>query len=106
MTTFDERERAFENKFQHDEDVNFRVHVRRAKLLAQWAAERMGLDRAEADAYALGLIDANLERNGHAAIVQRVCEDLSGRGLDISRHRVEREADTLLAEAKRQIMTE
>ena len=52
MTTFDDRERAFETKFAHDEELRFRVIARRNRLLGGWAARLMGLSDAEADAYA------------------------------------------------------
>ena len=52
MTTFDDREKAFENKFQHDADLLFRIRARRDRLAGEWAADLMGLSGAEAEAYA------------------------------------------------------
>src|SRR4051812_22920841 len=52
MTTFDDRERAFEAKFARDEDIAFRVTARRNRLVGQWAAAKMGLTPEETDAYA------------------------------------------------------
>jgi hypothetical protein len=49
MSNFNDRERAFESKFAHDEDMKFRVIARRNRLLGEWAARLMGLSDAEAD---------------------------------------------------------
>jgi hypothetical protein len=106
MTTFDSREQAFENKFVHDLDQLFRIQVRRARLLGEWAAGRLGLSGPEADAYGRSLAEENGGRPGGAGIVDRVCRDFEAKGIDCSRHRVEREAEHLLAVARDQIMTQ
>ena len=61
MTTFDDRERAFEAKFAHDEEMAFRVVARRNRLLGQWASARMGLTPEETDAYAKSVVQADFE---------------------------------------------
>jgi hypothetical protein len=104
MTTFDEREQAFENKFQHDEELQFKVLARRARLLGLWAAERLGHRGEAAQAYARELIDTDLVPQGERVLVDRVHQDLLAKGDDISLHRVERRAAELLAEARRQYM--
>ncbi|QQP91867.1 DUF1476 domain-containing protein [Skermanella sp. TT6] len=106
MTTFEERERAFENKFKHDEELLFKIQVRRAKLLGLWAADQMKFEKPEADAYARAIVDADFEEAGPADIVRRVCTDLERHGIDISRHRVEKEAEQLLQVARQQITTQ
>ena len=106
MTTFDSREQAFENKFVHDLDLLFRIQVRRARLLGAWAAARLGLSGAEAEAYAHSLAAENGGRPEGKGIVDRICRDLEGRGIECSRHRVEREAEHLLAVARDQVMTQ
>ena len=52
MTTFSDREKAFEDKYKHDQELQFKVEARRNKLLGLWAAELMGLAGADAQAYA------------------------------------------------------
>jgi hypothetical protein len=79
MTTFDDRERAFETKFAHDEDLRFRVIARRNRLLGQWAAKLMGLSDAEADAYAKDVIRADFEEAGDEDVIRKVLGDLTGR---------------------------
>jgi len=103
MTTFEERERAFENKFKHDQDLLFKIQVRRARLLGFWAAEQMKLEQAKAAAYAQALVAADFEEAGSDDIVRRVCADLEKQGIDISRHRVEKEAEHLFQIARDQI---
>ncbi len=106
MTTFEERERAFENKFSHEQEMLFKIQVRRARLLGLWAAEQMKFDEAEATAYARAIVDADFEEAGPSDIVRRVCSDLESHGVDISRHRVEKEAELLLALAHDQVKRE
>ena len=61
MTTFDDRERAFESQYARDQDLQFKIVARRNRLLGQWAAKKMGLTEAEADAYARDVIRADFE---------------------------------------------
>ena len=75
MTTFDERERAFENKFQHDQDLLFRIRARRDKLAGLWAADLIGLKGAEADAYARQILDADFGTAGPHDIRNRLIAD-------------------------------
>ena len=106
MTTFDERERAFENKFQHDQDLLFRIRARRDKLAGLWAADLMGLRGADADAYARQIVEADFSAVGPHEIRTRIANDLHGKGIDISDHRVERELERLLAMAHDQVVRE
>ncbi len=103
MTTFDEREQAFENKFKHDQELLFRIRARRAKLLGLWAADLLGLKGAEAQAYAMQAVDTDLEHVGSTELIDKIHRDLEQRGLDYSRHRVEREANELLENARAMI---
>lgn len=106
MTTFDARERAFENKFQHDEDLLFRIRARRDKLAGLWAADLMGLAGADADAYARQIVEADFGTVGPHDIRTRLTGDLHGKGIDISDHRVERELERLLHVAHEQVVKE
>lgn len=80
MTTFDERERAFEAKFKLDQEVQFKVNVRRDKLLGLWAAEQMGLSGDAAKAYALSVVDAEFSEPDHDAS-HKVLRDLQAKGV-------------------------
>lgn len=104
MTTFDEREHAFENKFSHDLETLFKIKVRRAKLLGQWAAGHMGLTGEDAEVYSRAVADDDFNRKDGGQTVDRIMNDFGERGIDMSRHRVEREAEHLLQVARDQIM--
>ena len=106
MTTFDERERAFENQFQHDQDLLFRIRARRNKLAGMWAAGLLGLSGGEADAYARQIIDADIGTAGPHDIRDRLIKDLTDRGVDISEHRVEKELERLRDVARQQVVSE
>ncbi len=77
MTTFDERENAFEAKFAHDEEMIFKAQARANKKLGLWAAERLGKTGAEAEAYAKEVILADFEEPGHDDVVRKVVADLN-----------------------------
>ena len=70
MTTFDKREKAFEDKYKHDQELQFRVEVRRNKLLGLWAAELLSKDDAEA--YAKEVVSAKFEEPGDADLVHKI----------------------------------
>lgn len=104
MTTFDDREMAFESKFQHDQELLFRIRARRAKLVGQWAADQLGLTGADAEAYVRQIVDRDFAEPTHRQVVDHIEADFRAKGLDISRHRIEREMERLLEVAKDQIM--
>ncbi|WP_058310697.1 DUF1476 domain-containing protein [Shimia thalassica] len=103
MTTFDDRENAFEAKFAHDEEMNFKADARANKLLGLWAAETLGKTGADADEYAKTVVIADFEEAGHEDVVRKVAADLEGKSTadEIRAKRAE-----LLAVAKDQIMKE
>lgn len=106
MTTFDEREQAFENKFKHDEELMFRIHARRAKLIGLWAAEKLGLTGEDAQAYAKQIVAVDFEEPSHHDILRKLRTDFDAKGVDCSDHRIEKEMESLLDTARTQIMTE
>ena len=103
MSTFDERENAFENKFAHDEEMQFKAVARRNKLLGLWAAELLGKTGEEANDYAKSVVLADFEEAGHEDVVRKVAADL-GTKSDPDAIRVK--MDELMPIAKEQIMTE
>jgi len=103
MTIFDERENAFENKYAHDADMQFRAEARRNKLLGLWAAEMMGKTGDDAAAYARDVVAADFEEAGPEDVVRKVVEDLAGR---VTADEVRGKLGLLLVEAKAQLMTE
>lgn len=103
MTTFDSRENAFENKFAHDADLQFRALARRNKLLGLWAAALLGLTAEEADAYAKSVIAADFEEVGDEDVFRKVHGDLTAKGIDVSGDEVRSQMLALAAEARKQI---
>ena len=77
MTTFDDRERAFEQMFVHDEEMRFKALARRNKMVGIWAAGQLGLQPDEAEAYVRRAVDAVLEPDGDQRILQRITSDLA-----------------------------
>ena len=104
MTTFDDRERAFETKFAHDEEMKFRVIARRNRLLGHWAANLMGLSQAEADAYASDVIRADFEEAGDEDVIRKVLGDLTSAGVDCDEGRIREALAHKTVEARRQLM--
>jgi hypothetical protein len=103
MTTFDDRENAFENKFAHDAEMQFRAEARRNKLLGLWAAELLGMDQAAAQDYAKSVVKADFEEAGHEDVVRKVAGDL---GELSSAEDVRAKMAELLVVAKGQLMKE
>ena len=106
MTTFDDREKAFEDKYKHDQELQFKVGVRRNKLLGLWLAELLGLEGADAEAYAKEVVSADFEEPGEEDLVRKVMGDLAAKNVELSDHRLRKKMDELIAVAKEQIMTE
>ena len=106
MTTFKDREKAFEDKYKHDQELQFKVEVRRNKLLGLWLAEQLGIAGADADAYAKEVVSADFEEPGEEDVVRKVMGDIAARNIDLSEHRVRKKMEELLAVAKEQIMSE
>ncbi|MET0241314.1 MAG: DUF1476 domain-containing protein [Sphingobium sp.] len=104
MTTFDDRERAFEAKFAHDQDMQFRVTARRNRLLGEWAAGLMKLTPEEADAYKKAVVQADFEEAGDEDVVRKVVGDLTSAGVDTDEAAVRVALSEKSAEARRQIM--
>ena len=106
MTTFDKREKVFEDKYKHDQELQFKVEVRRNKLLGLWVAELLGLSGADAEAYAKEVVKADFEEPGDADLIRKIQGDAAPKDLDLSEHRIRKKMDELTAVAKEQVMTE
>lgn len=102
MTTFDEREKAFEKKFERDQELQFKVRARRNKLLGLWAAGKIGA--ADAEAYAKEVVGADFRKPGEDDVVEKIVGDAKAKGAKLTEADVRREMERLMAEAKRQIM--
>jgi hypothetical protein len=103
MSTFDDRENAFENKYAHDAEMQFKAEARRNKLLGLWAAELLGKSGDEAANYAKEVVKADFEEAGHEDVVRKVSGDLGGKASD---DEIRAKMAELMIVAKTQIMNE
>ncbi len=103
MTTFDDREQAFEGKFIHREKLDFAIEARTSKIFGLWAAEKLGLSGADASTYAQSVVGANLEEPGFDDVLRKVRKDFDEKNLDISDHIMNVELEKALDTAKEQI---
>jgi hypothetical protein len=103
MTTFDKREEGFEKRFALDEELKFKASARRNKLLGLWAAEKLGLTGAAADAYSKEVIAADFEEAGDEDVVRKLRKDFDAKGVDQSDHQIRRTMQELMEKAVAQI---
>lgn len=103
MTTFDDRENAFENKFAHDEEMQFKAVARRNRLTGLWAAGLLGKSGDDAEAYAKTVVIADFEEAGHEDVVRKLVADLGDKA---DADTIRAKMDELMPVAKEQIMNE
>jgi hypothetical protein len=103
MTTFDKREEGFEKQFAHDEELRFKATARRNKMLGLWAAGKLGLSGAEADAYAKAVVLADLEEAGDNDVFRKIRSDFDAKKVAESDHQIRRTMDELMATAVTEI---
>ena len=101
MTTFDDRERAFETMYARDQEMQFKIVARRNRLLGQWAAKKMGLTEAEADAYAREVIRSDFEEAGDHDVVRKLLGDLTAAGIEIDEAAILQALEHKTVEARR-----
>ena len=99
MTTFDKREEGFEKKFAHDEELRFKATARRNKLLGLWAAEKLGLKGAEADAYAKDVVMSDFEEAGDHDVFRKVRKDFDAKNIAVSDQQVRTAMNDLMDKA-------
>lgn len=104
MTTFDDRERAFETNFAREEDMAFRITARRNRLIGMWAADLMGLTPAETDAYAKAVVQADFEEAGDEDVIRKLLGDLTSANVDIDDGRIRGTLTDKMVEARRQLL--
>jgi hypothetical protein len=104
MTQFDDREKAFENMYARDQELQFKIVARRNRLLGMWAAKKMGLTEAEADAYARDVIRADFEEAGDDDVIRKLLGDLISAGVDIDDAAIRQALEHKTVEARRQFI--
>ncbi len=106
MTEFSKRENAFEAKFKLDEELRFKATARRNRLLGVWAAEQMGFNESEADAYAKEVVKSDFEEPGDDDVLRKVLADLQGKEVETSGHLLRKHMDELMDVAIEQLQTD
>lgn len=103
MTSFDDREKAYEKKFAHDAELQFKASARRNKLLGVWAAEKMGMTGDDVEAYAKSVVLSDLEEPGDEDVFRKVRGDFDDASIEQSDHQIRRTMDELMDKAVAQI---
>jgi hypothetical protein len=103
MTTFDKREEGFEKQFAVDEELKFKATARRNKMLGLWAAGKLGLSGAEADAYAKEVVVSDFEEAGDHDVFRKIRRDFDAKSVPDSDHQIRRTMDELMAKAVQDI---
>ena len=104
MTSFQDREKAFEAKFARDQELQFKILARRNRLFCEWAAEKMGLTREETDAYAKAVVQADFEEAGDEDVIRKVLGDLTSAGIEADDLMVRSALEAKAVEARRQFI--
>ena len=101
MSSFEDRERGFEKKFANDEELEFRAHARMNKMLAEWAAGRMGLENV--GDYVRAVVKEDMEQPGEGDVLRKITQDLAGAGIEVRESEVRAHMDEFLAQAREQV---
>ncbi|MFM9859618.1 DUF1476 domain-containing protein [Pseudoxanthobacter sp. M-2] len=106
MTTFDNREKAFESKFARDEELRFKAGARRNKLLGMWAAEKLGLSGEKAAEYAVEVVRADFEKPGEEDVFEKIRGDFDAAGIAQSDAQIRTAMNEFMAMAVEQLRSE
>lgn len=104
--SFDERRKAVEEKWAHDQEMKFKVLARRDKLLGEWAAAELGLKGPQMEVYARSVVAADLSRAGENDVLEKIRADFATKKVAHSDHVIRRQMDELLKLAGQQVMGE
>ncbi|WCR11806.1 DUF1476 domain-containing protein [Paracoccus stylophorae] len=103
MSTFDDRERAYEAKFAHDADLRFRAEARRNRLLGEWAADILGKTGEDVRTYAMTVVTSDFEEAGDEDVYRKLAGDLEGL---VDSATIRAKMSEMMVEARRQIIDE
>jgi hypothetical protein len=103
MTTFDQRERAFEKKFAQDEELRFRANARRNRFIGLWAAKKLGLFGPEAESYAKVLVTTDVDKPNSDSVLERIGADLESKGIAETRDELRRLMEEFTVQAVAEI---
>jgi hypothetical protein len=103
MTTFEERGQAFEKKYALDEELRFKAVAKRNKLLGLWAAAKLGLMGAEAEAYANEVVKADLRESGERDLMRKLEKDFKTKGITFDTKVIHQQIEQFMGQAVEQV---
>lgn len=106
MTTFDQRTKAYENKFAHDAELQFKVIARRNNLLGLWAAGRLHLEPQQAGHYARAIVEAHVDHGSDEEVIRKILSDFSAAEIASDRRAVVDMLSLFEAMAREQILND
>jgi hypothetical protein len=106
MTAFDTREKEFEARFKHDQELQFKITARRNRMLGLWAAQQLGLLGDAAEAYASRVVEAQLQPGGTKNVVDKLAADLGAKDPTFTAARIRFELEHFAEQAKQQLIKE
>ncbi|HEX2843183.1 DUF1476 domain-containing protein [Hyphomicrobium sp.] len=99
MTTFDEREKAYEKKFALDQDLKFKAESRRNKMLAEWAAAKLGITGPALEDYIKAVRKADLAEKGDDDVFRKVKQDFAEKGIAVDDAEIRKTMGEFIAKA-------
>ncbi|MGE0753690.1 MAG: DUF1476 domain-containing protein [Alphaproteobacteria bacterium] len=106
MSSYDDRQKGFERKFAHDEEMQFKATARRNKLLGLWAADKLGKSGPDAEQYSKDVVMADFESSGHDDVIQKLLTDFTEANLPMSATDIRREMERLTPIAQQMVLEE
>ena len=106
MVGFNEREKGFETKFKRDQELDFKIMARRNKLLGLWAAEKLGISGADAEAYAKEVVMSDFEKPGEEDVVEKVMGDFTDKEAGVEESELRAQMARLMGTAREQVESE
>lgn len=103
MKAFDDREKGQETKFAFDAEMKFKAEMRRNRLLAEWAGQKMGMDTAQIDDYAKEVRRADLAEKGHDDVLRKVKADLEAKSISVSDAELNKMIDDFTRQAEKEL---
>jgi hypothetical protein len=104
MSTFNDRQAGFENKFKHDQELQFKATARRNKLVGLWAAEKFGVSGDAAEAYAKEVVASDFDKPGDDDVIEKIVADAAKHGVALAAGDVQAQLEHFMPIANQQIM--
>lgn len=103
MSTFEDREKAYESKFAHDQELLFKIKAKRNKMLGIWAADILGLESGEANDYSRELVETMVDKSKANAIIERIANDFEEAGVDVSHQEIVNKMEDFFEAARQEV---